>query len=273
MPLKYISSEAAMTHLQALFPELKFTHSEGAHRLAVVCSERDIVSVRKAVEMLDLPSKQLQFDVQIIEVSHDFRQGYTGLLLNSADGFSINYDFSNNSLNVLSDLQAILSALISSGNAKLLAKPHVTILDAKPAQIKVGDRIPYTNTVFQNNTSTVQVHFIDTGIQLDITARITSGNRIIADIQSEISSVRAWRDFETFQFPVIASRKTQSTVQLKDQQTLVIAGLLDESTHKNSSHIPFLGKLPWIGKLFRASYKQTTQTDVLFMITPRISSF
>ncbi len=271
VPLKYISSEAAIVHIKALFPEMKAAQSDGVHRVIVMCTDREIGFVRKAIDSLDTPSKQLQFDVEIVEVSHDFRDHYSGLLLDSVDGFSINYDFSKNAVHALSNLEAVLSALISSGNAKLLSKPHLTILDTKTAHIQVGDRIPYTTTVFHNNSSTVQVNFIDTGIQLDISARITSGNRIVADIHSEISSVRSWREFNSVQFPVISSRKTQSIVQLRDQQTLVIAGLLDESTHRHSSHIPFLWKLPWIGKLFRSSTEELVQTDVLFMITPRIS--
>jgi type II secretory pathway component GspD/PulD (secretin) len=272
LSLKHISPESAKEHLQALFPDIKITQSGNAHRVVVMCPERDIKSIQKVIDSLDIPSKQLLFDVQIIEISNDYRNQYAGLLFNSTNGFAINYDFSTNQLNALSDLNAILSAMVSSGNARILAKPHVTTLETKAAQIKVGDRIPYTNTVFQNNSSTVQVHFIDTGIQLDIKARITSGNRIVADIDSEISSVRAWREFDDVQFPVIASRKTRSTVQLKHQETLVIAGLLDDSTHNSSSHIPFLGKLPILGNLFRTRYKETVQTDIVFMITPRISS-
>ncbi len=165
-------------------------------------------------------------------------------------------------------LSAQLSALEGSGQAHILSSPTITTLDNIRAFIESGSEIPYQSNSENTGTTTqfkkavlrldVLPHVIDnTFIQLDVEASNDEPDRTIVN-----------KDLE----PAITTRRTKTTVLLKDGQTTIIAGLKKEYDNSAESGIPILMDLPFIGFMFRSDNKESEMTELLIFITPYIVS-
>ena len=85
-----------------------------------------------------------------------------------------------------------------------------------------------------------------------------------------MSSIKQWKPQGDSEYPILSSRHTATTVRLKDQETLIIAGLLDSATQTTVRRIPFLSAIPILGKLFQSRSTETIQTEMVVFITPRL---
>ena len=163
--------------------------------------------------------------------------------------------------------QAKVSALISNGNAKILASPKVTTINGKEARVLIGDRIPVlTETMSDGKTSTT-VEYIDAGIKLAYTPSITADGTITAKVRTEVSTPTLVADIKNYR---ITTREAESTVNMKDGETMVIAGLIGSEESKTMSKVPFLGDLPLIGALFRSEHTSKSETEVIIFLTAKI---
>ncbi|MGE4170333.1 MAG: type II secretion system protein GspD [Candidatus Margulisiibacteriota bacterium] len=258
--------------LQALFPEVRIGADTRSRQLLAWATPEDWAPIKALAEQLDSPLARIVFEIEIVEVADQNNSLWKPFFNSLTDGFAINYDFESGKLLPLQGLQGALSQLITEGKAKVLAKPTVSTLDNSKSSIQVGDRVPYVTAIFQDRTVSQQVQYVDTGIALDITPKLNSKTTVLSNINATIINAKVWKEFGSGQYPVLATRKTDTTVQLENNQTLVIAGLLQEETKNNQTQIPFLADLPLVGGLFRGQQTETSRTDVLFLITPRFAT-
>jgi len=110
----------------------------------------------------------------------------------------------------------------------------------------------------------------DIGIKLIVTPRINQDGYITMEVTPDVSEILEWRTFQDAEWPVTSTRRATTRVRIKDNQTLVIGGLLKQSRIKGNTGVPFLSRIPLLGYLF--GKKSTTQdkTDLLIFITPHI---
>lgn len=163
--------------------------------------------------------------------------------------------------------QATINALVSNGDAKVLAKPKVTTINGKQAQLLIGDRIPIQVETLTNGTTTTSTEYIDAGIKLVYTPRINTDGLITVDVRTEVSSATLVSDIKQYK---ITTRQAETTVRLKDGETMVIGGLIGTADSETSKAVPFFSKLPLIGELFKNFTKSHTDTEVVIFLTPRI---
>jgi len=143
----------------------------------------------------------------------------------------------------------------------------VTTLNNQTARILIGQRVPFTSTTIgAGGVSTTSTQWIDVGIKLEVNPIINVDQRITLKIKPEVSLVTQ----QTAAGPVIASRLADTTVMIKNNETVVIGGLIREEDRKLGTSVPLLGDLPIIGHLFRRDYNTKERSELLVFITPQI---
>ena len=163
--------------------------------------------------------------------------------------------------------QAKISALISNGNAKILASPKVTTINGKEARVLIGDHIPILTEKTDNGKTTTTIEYIDAGIKLTYTPSITADGTITAKVRTEVSTPTLVSDIKNYR---ITTREAESNVCMKDGETMVIAGLIGSEESKTISKVPFLGDIPILGTLFRSVHNSKSETEVVIFLTARI---
>lgn len=162
-----------------------------------------------------------------------------------------------------------INTLISKGNARVLADPRITTVSGRTATIHAGDQI---NILTQTGGSigtpvTQQLQTFNTGVSLDITPLVGPSGKITVSLHPVVNSLTG---VSSTGLPQISTRDTQTVVQLQDNQTLVIGGLIQEESQHSVSKVPILGELPLIGKLFDSSNNNYVRNELVIVVTPHI---
>ncbi|MFI8734587.1 type IV pilus secretin PilQ [Ectopseudomonas toyotomiensis] len=165
--------------------------------------------------------------------------------------------------NLVLDLQ--LSAMESSGNGEVVSQPKVVTADKETAKILKGQEVPYQEASSSGATST---SFKEAALSLEVTPQITPDNRIIME-------VKVTKDAPDFQraingVPPINKNEVNAKVLVSDGETIVIGGVFENTQTKAIEKVPFLGDLPYLGRLFRRDIVQDNKTELLVFLTPRI---
>ncbi|BBB93310.1 type IV pilus biogenesis and competence protein PilQ precursor [Methylomusa anaerophila] len=163
--------------------------------------------------------------------------------------------------------QAQLNALISNGNARVLAKPKITTLNGQQARILIGDRIPVLVEKTENGQTSTSVEYIDAGIKLTFTPRINTDSLITAAVRTEVSSPSLVPEIKAYR---ITTREAETNVRMKDGETMVIGGLIGSTETETKKSVPYLCDLPLIGWLFKNSTHSKSDTEVVIFLTARI---
>ena len=159
-------------------------------------------------------------------------------------------------------LEMELSALASEGQGELIATPKVLTADQQPAVIASGTEIPYT-TVSGFGTKT---EFRRAELRLEVTPRLTPDGRIVMELKVNNDSVG-----QVFNnIPTIDVNRVETTVLVNDGETVVLGGIFQQQTVEGFVKTPFLGDLPWIGRLFRREFTNEDKQELLIFITPRL---
>jgi type II secretory pathway component GspD/PulD (secretin) len=162
---------------------------------------------------------------------------------------------------------AVLNALVSKGDGKVLANPQVATQDGVQASINVGQTlyIPVTNVT--NGIATTTLQTINAGILLQVTPRLNRDGVVtnILDIQSNSIS-----GFSPQGYPEITTRAVQSIMTVRDGEPILIGGLISQTTAEAIQKIPVLGDLPLIGNLFRFTSKSDQYDNIVIVLTPRV---
>ncbi|MEW6584913.1 MAG: type II secretion system secretin GspD [Nitrospirota bacterium] len=162
------------------------------------------------------------------------------------------------------------------GAVNVLSTPQILTSDNKEAEIVVGENVPFISQrerdVTTSNTVVNSIERKDVGIKLRITPQITEGDYVKLDIYQEISAVK--EESQTIVIisvgPTTTMRSTKTSVVVKDAQTVVIGGLMEERKEENVNKIPLLGDLPLIGWLFKNTRVQKIKTNLIVFLTPHI---
>ncbi|AKJ31667.1 pilus assembly protein N-terminal domain-containing protein [Caldimonas brevitalea] len=173
-------------------------------------------------------------------------------------------------LNVLSainmGLNAQLNLLAQEGKAAVLAEPQLSARNGARANFLAGGEIPYT--VYTINGPRVQ--FKEYGVKLDIEPRVDHRGVIRAQINTEVSSID--QSVSTASGPALLSRKANTEFNVRDGETIVLAGLLQRDTGSDVDKVPLLGDLPILGPLFRSKRFQNRETELVVFVTPTVVS-
>ena len=162
---------------------------------------------------------------------------------------------------------AAIRALITDGRAKMLARPNVTTVQGREAVINIGAEVPVPRTTTSNQVTTSAIDYREAGIILRYTPRVTADRSIVARVHTEVSTPVYVEDLKAFRFQ---KRSANTTVRLRDGETMVIGGLIDSDESRSLSKIPFLGDLPILGAFFRSVRTSKTETELIIFLTAHV---
>lgn len=166
-------------------------------------------------------------------------------------------------------LEALLMSLEKNTKVNILSTPRILTLDNHEAIINISQEVPYLESTQETATGGVltSYNFRDVGVILTVTPRINKSGTVTLDMNQQINSLV---EFTLFNAPVIAKREATSTVTVKDGQTMIIGGIIEDNKTETIHKVPILGSIPFIGKLFRREEKKTEKTELMVFITPHI---
>lgn len=165
--------------------------------------------------------------------------------------------------NVLLDLE--LSAMEKTGNGEIVSRPRVVTSDKETARILKGTEIPYQEASSSGATS---VSFREASLSLEVTPQITPDNRIIMEVKvtkDEPDYLNKVQDV-----PPIKKNEVNAKVLVRDGETIVIGGVFSNTQSKVVDKVPFLGDVPYLGRLFRRDVVSEKKSELLVFLTPRI---
>ncbi|TSK09029.1 MAG: BON domain-containing protein [Geobacter sp.] len=164
---------------------------------------------------------------------------------------------------------AVLQALSTKGLAKVLAEPNLLVKSSQEGNFLAGTKIPLSVVESSNGTAATTIRYETVGIKLKFKPEVMENGLISLKINpAEVSSIQGYLPVNGY--PIIDTRNVDTSVELKDGESLVLAGLLQEEEIKNMSKIPLLGDIPILGALFRSSTKDMKEKELVFFITPKI---
>lgn len=173
----------------------------------------------------------------------------------------------------------LIQALKKVGDTNLLSSPRITALNNQEAKILVGESRPYaTNTVVTPaagaTTTASTLSFLDIGIKLFVTPSISDDGFITMKIKPEVSSSSTNYTYGSppTTVPIISTTQAETSVRVKDSNTIIIAGLIKDERVRNVNKIPIAGDLPLFGNLFRKTDKSIAKQELVIFITPHIIS-
>ncbi|NTV49028.1 MAG: type II secretion system secretin GspD [Geobacteraceae bacterium] len=273
--------------------KVTITPDKASNSLVIMASPNDYTNLVQVIKKLDRRSKQVFVQVLIAEVSLDKSNEFglqTGLIGGGSPNSNLTVAGMYDPLGTLTTLgtlltaggtltpdvtaspvnvTAVLKALDKKGLLNILSTPNILTSDNKEAEINVGENVPFQGSATQSTIgTTTSVERKDIGINLKIKPQISEGDYIRMDINQEISAVK---DSKGQAIDLITTKRSAKTsVVVKDKETVVIGGLIQDSEEDSVSKVPLLGDIPLLGWLFKTKSKIHKKTNLMILLTPHI---
>ena len=242
--------------------------------------------VTKLIDQLDRRSPQVFLEVAIVDVTLDDNMKF-GVefewLSGSKNPDGTSKQSVNNNLGladlttglkykVISDsLKALLHTLETRSNVKVYSNPAIMLVDNVKSHISIGQDVPYVTGDIQDNSGNFRrtVEFKSVAVALTVTPHINEASEWISmDVLQTINEVVGTQgDLDS---PVIANREVETTLSVKNGQTIVIGGIIKENHEKLTKGVPVLSRIPIIGELFKSHTNRGARSELMVFLTPRI---
>ena len=285
---------------------------EGQNSILVRANPETFAEIINRLEEIDIPQKQIEIRARLIEISISEAEkiGIDWSRLNqlttilaedpmTGDGVGLPYNFSDETgtapygdvtpMGELPDDQYFqrignledafhfsrqmyafdltIDWLLQNNAAQLLTDTRITALNGEEAEIHIGEVVPF---VVEDNDKQIQVEREEVGIKLKIKPSVNRDGQITTIIEPEVSSVM---ELVGGYVPRTKVRRITSTVTVPDGRKIIVGGLLNSDIVTTTNKVPFLGDLPYIGKLFQHKVNTVNTTDLIIEITPHVVTF
>jgi type II secretory pathway component GspD/PulD (secretin) len=267
----------------------------GGNQLIIIAGPRAKGEILDVIAEIDKPVVQVMLQAKLVEVSVDdiIQMGIDWDKLNSITNIitegepepndpdalpeKMPYEIRDLTKSTLSRqlkaFEVVLDFLINDGKAKLLADTKLATMNNRTATIHIGDIVPYVVTTYAAGaagvTEQAKIEKERVGIKLNITPHVSEDGYITTTVEPEVSSIIGFVG-PNDEIPWVKTRKASTMVRVKDGETIIIAGLLNEEKTSQISKLPILGHIPILGKLFQHTYIENKKTDLIVEITPQL---
>ncbi|WP_241015182.1 secretin N-terminal domain-containing protein, partial [Burkholderia sp. Ac-20379] len=172
----------------------------------------------------------------------------------------------------LSSLQATANANVQDSTVKLLTNPRIRVRNHEKAKILIGERVPnFTSTATSTGFLSSSVNYLDIGLTLNVEPTVylddTVGIKLALEVSSLGNAIQSTTGTAAYQ---IGTRTASTVLQLKNGETDVLAGLIDNEERTSGNKVPGIGQLPILGRLFGATDDQAKNTEIVLAITPHL---
>ena len=255
--------------------------------LLILANSAGYERIEAALRKLDTAPRQVLIEVTIAEVTlkDELQYGLEWLFTNGARR-SGQLDLGAAGINTLvpgfsyaitssagDTIKAVLNMLASNNKVNILSSPHIMVADNQTAKIQVGDSVPTAGPQSIASTGVVvsSVQYLDTGVILFVTPHINAGGLVNLDVNQEVSTASSTTT-SGLNSPTISKRSAKTVVTVQSGETMVLGGLMSENASAGSSGLPFLSSIPIVGGLFGTQSRNTTKTELVVLITPRVAN-
>ncbi len=286
----------------AISQNVKIMADAETNSLIINASRTEYDVLAEVINKLDIPRRMVYLEALILEVNttKDFEVGVEWALGGkfSDDTGSLAAGFSDSSFGLLEGLGearpvdatgvtfgvikqgikiggitfpnigAVLRAYKNDSDINIVSTPQILTTDNTKAEISVGENVPYITS--QNTTAGEQDYtnyeYRDVSTKLTITPQVNQAETLRLEIATEVIKLKSNVDFR----PTTFKRTANTTVIVKNNETVVIGGIIGQDTTKSNTRVPLLGDIPVLGRLFRSDANNQVQTNMFIFITPRI---
>lgn len=260
--------------------------------LLIMTSTKNYAKLKPIIEDLDRPVPQVLIKCLLAEVTIsddvDFGTEFSVLNLGSEGEGGVLTDMVPDNLNssavtsgglvtkiVEGDFTWTLRALQEIGELNVLSRPYILTSNNQTATITVGQEVPFIrDTRITDEGGTINtIEYEDIGIILEVTPNINPDGVVIMDISPEISTTTTETVpiSETVNAAVFAKRSSTSRVSIRNGQTIVIGGLMQDDNKTTVNKVPIIGDIPLIGELFKRTRIEKEKTELLIFLTPQVA--
>jgi len=272
---------------------------ERTNKIVVTDLEENLKRIEKVIEAFDDRLQQVLIEAKILEItlSDAYKLGIDWQAVSNEFQKQLHKDIGiKASFNLASagsmapggevligafgsnDYHAMVQALKTVGDTNVLSSPRITALNNQEAKILVGSNEPYaTNTVTQGTSTTTtatSLTFMDIGIKLYVTPTINKNGYVTIKIKPEVSSKAGTYTYgsPSTTVPIVSTTEAETSVLVKDGNTIIIAGLIKDERSGAVSRVPLLGDLPLLGMAFRKTENTVVKKELVIFLTPHIIS-
>jgi general secretion pathway protein D len=242
-----------------------------------------IAVAEKLVAANDVPDPEVMLEVQVLEVSAD---RMSNLGIKWPDAFSLSTPSAANTLGELKALtrndlvtppmSVALNLMLQDTDTNILASPRIRARNKEKARILVGDKVPVITNLLtpqqagQTSIITGSIQYVDVGIKLEVEPQVYADGDVGIKINLEVSNIAKEVITASGQAYQIGTRSAQTSLRLKDGETQVLAGLINDQDRNTASKVPGLGQVPVAGRLFSSNNGTATKSEIVLSITPHI---
>jgi general secretion pathway protein D len=266
----------------------KYMYVDEHNRVLTIRDQPDVLeAASRLIDTYDVSDPEVSLEVKILEVGTN-KLSNLGITLPSQIGISpIGLSSTANTMTAgdfrhlngerisFSGINPALTLLLqnTNGDAKLLANPTIRVKSHEKAKILVGDKVPVITTTSNQLSSSISesVSYLDVGLKLEVEPEVQIDDQVLITLNLEVSNIvqqiKSASGLLTYQ---IGTRNSTTTLQLKDGETQIMAGLIQDNHRSASTKIPLLGEIPYLGRLFSSNSKDNSKTEIILSITPRI---
>ncbi|RZL11473.1 MAG: general secretion pathway protein GspD [Rubrivivax sp.] len=245
--------------------------------LLVVRDTPEVVRlVERLIASIDLPDPEVMLELDVMEVSS---KKLNELGLKWPDAFSYGLPGGGDTLSSTAGLRwsvanpvAVATLKGSTDATNLLANPKIRARNREKAKILLGEKLPvFTTTSTANVGVSASVSYLDVGLKLDLEPQVQLDNEVTIKVALEVSSVTGRvigpQDSLAYQ---VGTRQATTSLRLKDGETQILAGLINDEEGRNAAGLPWLHDLPVLSRLFGTTRNTHNKTEVVLLITPRV---
>lgn len=269
---------------RGLTGNVKIVAEETTNSLIITTYKRNLEVLGKIIKELDIILPQVLIEAKIVEVTlnDSTKFGVEWMWEKGTTVGDKSYTQKGNTAFGLADeiyglkyrilgqtLESLLLALEKNTKVNILSTPRILTLDNHEAIINIGQEVPYLRSTQETTTGGIltSYDYRDVGVILTVTPRINKSETVTLDVNQQINSLV---EFTLFNAPVITKREATASVTVKDGQTMIIGGIIEDNKVETVHKIPILGSIPFIGKLFQREEKKSEKTELMVFITPHI---
>lgn len=168
------------------------------------------------------------------------------------------------------NLTGFLNALKTDSKFQVLSTPRIFTSNNVQANINISQSIPYVlSSTTDATTGSISYNyaFQDVGIILTVTPRITANGYVTMDVTQTANDLQGYTSFNA---PIVNQREADTTVSVRDGETIILGGIIRSTVSATTNKIPILGDIPLLGQLFQSSSKSKEKTELLVFLTPRV---
>ncbi|GAA5163633.1 secretin N-terminal domain-containing protein [Viridibacterium curvum] len=255
----------------------------------------------RLVAQIDIPDPEVMLDVEVLEVLRSrlinvglqFPEqiGY-GLLQPTTASSTVSGSIVTSNTTLGGQLQAgninlrntgqlvpyvpnpglLLNLKDRDSDSNILANPRIRVRNREKAKIHIGDKLPvFTTTSTANVGVSATVNYLDVGLKFDVEPIVRLDDEVEIKVGLEVSSVvKEVTGPQSSLAYQIGTRNTSTVLRLRDGETQVLAGLISDEERSSAAHVPAIGRIPLLGRLFSNNNDSNTKTEIVLLITPRV---